>query len=128
MCLGDLMLDRYLWGTATRLSPEAAVPVVDFVSQSECLGGAGNVAANLAALGAHVETFGAIGADEAGRALQKCLRAENVVEKGVIPDAKRVTTVKTRIIARHQQVVRVDQERREPLRAETEKKLLGVLV
>jgi rfaE bifunctional protein kinase chain/domain len=125
--LGDLMLDRYLWGTATRLSPEAAVPVVDFVSQSECLGGAGNVAANLGALGAHVEMFGAIGADETGRALQKCLRAENIIEKGVVPDAKRVTTVKTRIIARHQQVVRVDQERREPLRPETEKKLLGVL-
>jgi D-beta-D-heptose 7-phosphate kinase/D-beta-D-heptose 1-phosphate adenosyltransferase len=125
--LGDLMLDRYLWGTATRLSPEAAVPVVDFVSQSECLGGAGNVAANLAALGAHVETFGAIGTDEAGRALQRCLRAEGIVEKGVVPDGKRATTVKTRIIARHQQVVRVDQERREPLRAETEKKLLGVL-
>src|SRR5271170_7060040 len=125
--LGDLMLDRYLWGTATRLSPEAAVPVVDFVSQSECLGGAGNVAANLAALGARVEMFGAIGADEAGRALQKCLRAENIVEWGVIPDAKRVTTVKTRIIARHQQVVRVDQERREAVRPETEKKLLGIL-
>jgi D-beta-D-heptose 7-phosphate kinase/D-beta-D-heptose 1-phosphate adenosyltransferase len=125
--LGDLMLDRYLWGTATRLSPEAAVPVVDFVSQSECLGGAGNVAANLAALGAHVETFGAIGTDEAGRALQKCLRAEGIVEKGVVPESKRVTTVKTRIIARHQQVVRVDQERREALRPETEKKLLGVL-
>ena len=56
--LGDLMLDRYLWGTASRLSPEAAVPVVDFVEQSECLGGAGNVAANLAALGAKVEAFG----------------------------------------------------------------------
>ena len=74
-----------------------------------------------------VEMFGAIGTDEAGRALQKCLRAEGIVEKGVVPDSKRVTTVKTRIIARHQQVVRVDQERREPLRPETEKKLLGVL-
>jgi rfaE bifunctional protein kinase chain/domain len=125
--LGDLMLDRYLWGTATRLSPEAAVPVVDFVSQSECLGGAGNVAANLAALGAQVETFGAIGSDEAGRALQKCLRGGGIVEKGVVPDAKRVTTVKTRIIARHQQVVRLDQERREPLRPETERKVLGIL-
>ncbi|MGA2094830.1 MAG: PfkB family carbohydrate kinase [Candidatus Acidiferrum sp.] len=125
--VGDLMLDRYLWGTATRLSPEAAVPVVDFVSQSECLGGAGNVAANLAALGAHVETFGAIGSDEPGRALQKCLRALNVIEKGVIPNPKRMTTVKTRIIAKHQHVVRVDQERREELRPETEKKLLGAL-
>jgi bifunctional ADP-heptose synthase (sugar kinase/adenylyltransferase) len=56
--LGDLMLDRYLWGTASRLSPEAAVPVVDLVEQSECLGGAGNVAANLAALGAMVEEIG----------------------------------------------------------------------
>jgi D-beta-D-heptose 7-phosphate kinase/D-beta-D-heptose 1-phosphate adenosyltransferase len=115
--LGDLMLDRYLWGTASRLSPEAAVPVVDFVEQSECLGGAGNVAANIAALGARVEAFGVSGNDEPGQALQKCLRAANIEDKGIIADAKRVTTVKTRIIARHQQVVRVDHERREPLRA-----------
>src|SRR6266478_4495407 len=102
--LGDLMLDRYLWGTASRLSPEAAVPVVDFVEQSECLG--------------------AIGTDEAGKALRDCLRAAHIAEKGVLADARRVTTVKTRIIARHQQVVRVDHERREPLRAETEERLL----
>ncbi|HET9994031.1 MAG TPA: PfkB family carbohydrate kinase [Candidatus Acidoferrum sp.] len=125
--LGDLMLDRYLWGTASRLSPEAAVPVVDFVSQSECLGGAGNVAANIAALGARVEIFGAMGSDEAGRALQKCLRAANILDKGVVADGKRVTTVKTRIIARHQQVVRVDHERREPLRPETQEKVLRAL-
>jgi D-beta-D-heptose 7-phosphate kinase/D-beta-D-heptose 1-phosphate adenosyltransferase len=125
--LGDLMLDRYLWGTAWRLSPEAAVPVVDFVEQSECLGGAGNVAANIAALGARVEAFGVTGNDEPGRALQKCLRDANIADKGIIADAKRVTTVKTRIIARHQQVVRVDRERREPLRAETQEKLLRIL-
>jgi len=125
--LGDLMLDRYVWGTATRLSPEAAVPVVDFVSQSECLGGAGNVAANLAALGARVEMFGAIGTDEAGKALQRCLRAQDIGDEGVIANAKRMTTLKTRIIAKHQHVVRVDHERREPLRPETEKKLLGAL-
>jgi rfaE bifunctional protein kinase chain/domain len=123
--LGDLMLDRYLWGTASRLSPEAAVPVVDFVEQSECLGGAGNVAANLAALGARVEAFGAIGNDEPGHALRKCLRAASIGEKGVFADAKRVTTVKTRIIARHQHLVRVDQERRDPLRAATEQRLLS---
>src|SRR6266403_1006822 len=125
--LGDLMLDRYLWGTASRLSPEAAVPVVDFVEQSECLGGAGNVAANIAALGGRVEAFGVTGNDEPGRALQKCLRAANIADKGVIADAKRVTTVKTRIIARHQQVVRVDHERREALRTETQEKLLRLL-
>jgi D-beta-D-heptose 7-phosphate kinase/D-beta-D-heptose 1-phosphate adenosyltransferase len=125
--LGDLMLDRYLWGTASRLSPEAAVPVVDFAEQSECLGGAGNVAANIAALGARVEAFGVIGSDEPGRALQKCLRAANIAGNGILADSKRVTTVKTRIIARHQQVVRVDRERREPLRAETQEKLLHQL-
>jgi D-beta-D-heptose 7-phosphate kinase/D-beta-D-heptose 1-phosphate adenosyltransferase len=125
--LGDLMLDRYLWGAASRLSPEAAVPVVDFVEQSECLGGAGNVAANIAALGARVEVFGVIGNDEPGRALQKCLRAAGIADKGIIAGSKRVTTVKTRIIARHQQVVRVDRERREPLRSETQERLLRLL-
>src|SRR5437660_2934031 len=125
--LGDLMLDRYLWGTASRLSPEAAVPIVDFVEQSECLGGAGNVAANISTLGAHVEVFGVIGNDEAGRALQECLSAANIADKGIIADSKRVTTVKTRIIARHQQVVRVDRERREPLRSETQESLLRLL-
>jgi D-beta-D-heptose 7-phosphate kinase/D-beta-D-heptose 1-phosphate adenosyltransferase len=125
--LGDLMLDRYLWGTASRLSPEAPVPVVDFVEQSEFLGGAGNVAANIAALGASVEAFGVTGNDEPGRALQKCIRAANIADRGIIGDTKRVTTVKTRIVAQQRQVVRVDHERREPLRAETQEKLLRML-
>jgi rfaE bifunctional protein kinase chain/domain len=140
--LGDLMLDRYLWGTASRLSPEAAVPVVDFVSQSECLGGAGNVAANLAALGARVEIFGVIGgekifggkanrakigADEPGRALLRCLREASILHAGLMVDAQRVTTVKTRIIAKHHQVVRVDHERREPLGTQSQEKLLRTL-
>src|SRR2546423_10447325 len=85
---GDFMLDRYLWGTASRLSPEAAVPVVDFVEQSECLGGSGNVAANIATLGARVEAFGVVGNDEPGRALQKCLRGASNADKGVIVDSK----------------------------------------
>src|SRR6266480_2184569 len=126
--LGDLMLDRYLWGTASRLSPEAAVPVVDFVEQNECLGGAGNVAANMAALGARVEAFGVLGSDEAGRAMQGCLRDARIGGKGVIADAKRITTVKTRIIARHQQVVRVDRERQEAVRQETQEKLLRLVI
>ena len=121
--LGDLMLDRYLWGTASRLSPEAAVPVVDFVEQSECLGGAGNVAANLAALGARVEAFGVIGEDQAGSALRSCLRAAGIAERGTISDKSRVTTVKTRVIARHQQIVRIDQERWNQLAAPLEEKL-----
>src|SRR5436309_12842490 len=92
--LGDLMLDRYLWGTASRLSPEAAVPVVDFAEQSECLGGAGNVAANLAALGARVELFSVTGAEKNGKggddsatAMRKCLAAAGITSKGVLADA-----------------------------------------
>jgi len=125
--LGDLMLDRYLWGTASRLSPEAPIPVIDFVEQNECLGGSGNVAANIAKLGAKVEAFGVIGNDEPGRSLRRCLGDDGIGEKGVLVDPQRITTVKTRIIARHQQVVRVDHERREPARAKTQEKLLQVL-
>ena len=126
--LGDTMLDRYLWGTATRLSPEAAVPVVDFVEQSECLGGAGNVAANLAAMGARVAAFGVIGDDEPGAALRRCLRQAGITDQGVIADKSRVTTVKTRVIARHQQIVRIDHERREPVAASIEEKLFRRLL
>jgi rfaE bifunctional protein kinase chain/domain len=130
--VGDLMLDRYLWGTASRLSPEAAVPVVDFAEQSECLGGAGNVAANLAALGARVEMFGVVGAgkapaDEPGESLRKDLRAANISDKGVVSDPRRITTVKTRIIARHQHIVRVDHERHEPLHPDIQGRLLRAL-
>jgi rfaE bifunctional protein kinase chain/domain len=135
--LGDLMLDRYLWGTANRLSPEAAVPVVDLASQSDCLGGAGNVAANLAGLGAHVEAFGVIGGknaagklrdDQPGNVLRACLRDEKIADHGVLAVARRVTTVKTRVIARHQQIVRIDHERHDALAPETEEKLFRPLV
>ncbi|HUI73438.1 MAG TPA: PfkB family carbohydrate kinase [Candidatus Acidoferrum sp.] len=122
--VGDLMLDRYLWGTATRLSPEAAVPVVDFAEQSECLGGAGNVALNIAALGARVQMFGVIGEDEPGRALRACLREARIGDRGALAHKSRVTTVKTRVIAKHQHIVRIDHERRDALRPELEEKLL----
>jgi rfaE bifunctional protein kinase chain/domain len=126
--LGDLMLDRYLWGTASRLSPEAAVPVVDFAEQSECLGGAGNVAANLASLGARVEAFGLVGQDEPGNALRACLREAGIADRGAVADKSRVTTVKTRVIARHQQIVRIDRERRDPVAAALEEKLFRLLL
>jgi rfaE bifunctional protein kinase chain/domain len=123
--VGDFMLDRYVWGSATRLSPEAAVPVVDFVSQTDCLGGAGNVAANLAALGARVSAFGIAGADEAARGLRSSLTEAGVDDKGLLSDSRRITTMKTRVIARHQQVVRVDREERRPLSAALEQLLIA---
>jgi len=131
--LGDLMLDRYLFGSASRLSPEAPVPVVNFVSQSNCPGGAGNVAANLSALGAPVQTFGVLGGkkvgaskvvdDERGADFRRCLAESGIDASGVLADPQRKTTVKTRVIARHQQIVRIDDERRDPLSPESEEKL-----
>ena len=121
---GDLMLDRYLWGTATRLSPESPVPVVDYAAQSECLGGAGNVAANLTALGAKVTLFGVVGDDEPAAALRRKLAELDLPDQGVLTDPACITTLKTRIIARHQQIVRVDRERRAPLDPETEDRLI----
>jgi rfaE bifunctional protein kinase chain/domain len=135
--LGDLMLDRYLWGEASRLSPEAPVPVVDFASQSSHLGGAGNVAANLAGLGAQVRVFGLIGGkkaaqkrvadDEPGAALRSCLRTARIDDTGVLADPSRITTLKTRVIA-HQQIVRIDHERHADLTPESEEKLFRLLV
>jgi len=141
--LGDLMLDRYVWGNANRLSPEAAVPVVDYVSEQDCPGGAGNVAVNIAALGAQVEVFGVVGgqkgwgrgenakkmaADEAGAALHACLRKLGIGDRGIIADVDRLTTLKTRIIAKHQHIVRIDHERRDTVSPQTEEKLFRLLV
>jgi D-glycero-beta-D-manno-heptose-7-phosphate kinase len=126
--VGDWMLDRYVWGTANRISPEAAVPIVDFSEQKDRLGGAGNVAANLAALGARVEAFGVIGKDEAGAALRREMRAMRLTEKGIVEVPGRPTTLKTRIIARQQQVVRVDREVRTRLPEQTEEQLVKRVV
>jgi len=122
--VGDWMLDRYVWGNASRLSPEAAVPVVDFVEESSVLGGAGNVAANLVALGARVVPFGAAGKDADADSLRAMVRGLEMPEKGIVEDASRPTTVKTRIIARHQQIVRVDREARAPLHPDVEELLV----
>jgi D-beta-D-heptose 7-phosphate kinase/D-beta-D-heptose 1-phosphate adenosyltransferase len=136
--LGDLMLDRYLWGMAHRLSPEAAVPVVDFVSQNDCLGGAGNVAANIVALGAKVQIYGVLGGkrtkkkqtpdDEAGTVLRNCLHRAGIDDAGVLADFCRMTTVKTRVIARHQQIVRIDHENHNPIATETGERLFRLLL
>lgn len=126
--VGDWMLDRYVWGTANRISPEAAVPVVDFVKESNCLGGAGNVAANLAALGARVEAFGVIGKDEGGEAIRRQMRETGLGRgylAGIVELGGRPTTLKTRIIARQQQVVRIDREMRTRLPERAEKQLIN---
>ncbi len=122
--VGDLMLDRYLWGKAARLSPEAPVPVVDFTGQKDFLGGAGNVTANLVSLGARVTPFGATGDDEAALALRQRLSEFGLSQNGVITEAGRHTTLKMRIMTRHQQLLRVDRESREPLEKSSEERLI----
>jgi len=121
--LGDLMLDRYIWGKVSRISPEAPVPVVEVVNSTSSLGGAGNVAANLRSLGAIPILVGLVGGDEEGEWIRRSVPDA----RGVFIDPKLPTTVKTRIIAHHQQVVRVDQEKRRTLPAETEKKILDFI-
>jgi len=122
--VGDLMLDRYIWGYAKRISQEAPVPVVEVARTTAAPGGAANVARNLAALGGQAAAFGAIGDDPAARDLLQLLTDERVDVSGVLRDPARVTTEKTRVIAGHQQVVRVDTERAASLSAEHEAALL----
>ncbi len=114
--IGDVILDRYLWGSATRVSPEAPVLVVDVDREELRLGGAANVAQNVRALGATPVLIGVVGSDAAAQSLRSELRARDVdSDGGVISDDARRTTLKTRILALHQQVLRADEESREPL-------------
>lgn len=108
--VGDLMLDRYLLGDIERISPEAPVPVVLVSSRRDALGGAANVAANVAAVGAHCHLVGAIGTDAAGAELRDALARVGIDSSRVLSVQERPTTTKTRIVARGQQVCRVDDE------------------
>jgi D-glycero-beta-D-manno-heptose-7-phosphate kinase len=123
LVLGDLMLDKYIWGHVSRISPEAPVPVVEVHKDTSCLGGAGNVCQNLLSLGARPLLVGVVGDDEYGLWIKDNLRDN----RGILVDKARPTTVKTRIIAHHQQVVRVDQERKSPVSAEVEEQIFTFL-
>ncbi len=127
LVLGDVILDRYVWGSVERISPEAPVPVVRVERESSMLGGAGNVARNLAALGAQTEIVAAVGEDDAARELLKLFSSWKIGVSGLVTDAERPTTLKTRVIARAQQVVRYDRERDEPIAASTADALVEAL-
>jgi D-beta-D-heptose 7-phosphate kinase/D-beta-D-heptose 1-phosphate adenosyltransferase len=125
LVIGDLMLDEYLWGKAERISPEAPVQVVDVQREELRLGGAGNVANNLAALGARVTVCSVIGADENGTALLNACNHRDVNVDAVFRDPTRRTSRKTRVVAAHQQIVRIDRESREPLASGAEEQICG---
>ena len=110
LVIGDLMVDQYIWGKVKRISPEAPVPVVEVTKENLLLGGAANVAHNLHSLGGKVFIAGTIGSDDTGKILTNKLTEKGFNTDGIIIDSERPTTVKTRVIAHSQQVVRFDRE------------------
>jgi D-glycero-beta-D-manno-heptose-7-phosphate kinase len=125
LVVGDVMLDQFIWGGVSRISPEAPVPVVDFSRESFMPGGAANVARNLVSLETPAELFGVIGNDDAARKLQKLLGEQDIGCTGLVKNAARHTSIKTRIVAHQQQVVRIDRETRGDLDPQTTGKLLA---
>lgn len=123
LVVGDVMLDQFIWGWVSRISPEAPVPVVEIHKETQHLGGAGNVASNIKALGGVPLLIGVIGRDEAGRQLQRQAR-RLLGSDDLVVDPARLTTVKTRIIAHNQQVCRADRECRDELSEETTRSLI----
>jgi D-glycero-beta-D-manno-heptose-7-phosphate kinase len=115
LVFGDMMLDRFIYGSVSRISPEAPVPVVEIKSETTCLGGAANVAANISSLGGIPVPLGVAGDDYEGNRLREKFRALGSPVGGLIADTNRPTSVKTRIIAHHQQICRTDREDRAPL-------------
>lgn len=118
LVIGDVMLDRYWWGTVSRISPEAPVPVVRHERSTLAAGGAANVAANIAGLSGHASLVGLIGNDEGGRELPQVLERLGVSTENLLMLAERPTTVKTRVVAHSQHVVRVDSEDASPISEE----------
>lgn len=125
--LGDVLLDEFLWGEATRISPEAPVPVILLERESWSLGGAANVAANVRALGGDVTLFSVIGRDRAGEQVRELLQECGIDDSGLLTKSGRPTTVKQRVLARNKHVLRIDREHTAPLSAKEAGRLLRVL-
>ncbi len=125
--VGDVIMDEFLWGRVDRISPEAPVPVVEVERQSHMLGGAGNVVNNIIALGGRALLCGVVGNDPIGKKLARILGKLNNVTDGLVVENRRPTTMKTRVVAHSQQVVRVDREERKPVDEKSIGNLLAIL-
>ncbi|MCU4176268.1 bifunctional heptose 7-phosphate kinase/heptose 1-phosphate adenyltransferase [Carboxylicivirga sp. N1Y90] len=123
LVVGDVMIDSYLWGDVTRISPEAPVPILATTGRENRLGGAANVALNIQSLGAIPIMCSVIGKDDAGAIFRELLEKRQLPADGIIASSKRKTTIKTRIISHNQHVLRVDEEEDNELNQELEKKL-----
>jgi D-beta-D-heptose 7-phosphate kinase/D-beta-D-heptose 1-phosphate adenosyltransferase len=123
LVVGDIVLDHYIWGKVSRISPEAPVPVVNVTRESLLLGGATNVVNNIHSLGGRVSVCGVIGQDEAGKQLLHLLHKQGIRTEGLIVDSARPTTIKTRVIAHSQQVVRFDRESKERIERDIHRRI-----
>ena len=127
LVIGDLMIDEYLWGSVDRISPEAPVPVVCIETESQTLGGAGNVINNLTAMGATVFPIGTAGTGKAGLMIYEKLTELGVETEGIVSEPDRPTTRKTRVIASNQQVLRIDKEIKTQITDSTLEKLMVII-
>jgi D-beta-D-heptose 7-phosphate kinase/D-beta-D-heptose 1-phosphate adenosyltransferase len=127
LVVGDVMLDQFVWGSVGRISPEAPVPVVDFERESSMPGGAANVARNLTSLQVPTELYGVVGKDQAAGQLKRLLLEHRIGCRGLITSGSRPTSVKTRIVAHTQQVVRIDREARDGIDASATRRLTNAL-
>lgn len=127
LVIGDIIMDEYIWGNVSRISPEAPVPVVDVERETKMLGGAANVIRNMAALGARPVLCGVIGDDGTGEEIVSTLSHMGLETGGVVKEPGRPTSIKTRIVAQNQQVVRFDRESRADVRPESIRSLLDFI-
>ena len=128
LIIGDVMIDSYMWGKVDRISPEAPVPIVNNIKKENRLGGAGNVVINVQALGATPIICSVIGKDSKSKTLHSLLKKRNLSTEGILEDESRKTTIKTRVIADNQHLLRVDEETDKELDKETEKKFIDKIL
>ena len=127
LVVGDIMIDEFIWGTVSRISPEAPVPVVAVTHEDLLLGGAANVVHNVHSLGGRVLLVGLIGDDQMGEKIKELLAEQKIDRSGLVVETGRPTTIKTRIIAHNQQVVRFDRESRDPISTQSQERLLDYI-
>lgn len=127
LVIGDLMVDHFIWGKVSRISPEAPVPVVEVARESLLLGGSANVMNNILSVGGRVAAAGVIGADDMGRWLLGECRRRKIGMEGIVTERKRPTTIKTRIVAHSQQMVRFDREKMDPIRQDSVRRIVDYL-
>jgi D-glycero-beta-D-manno-heptose-7-phosphate kinase len=127
LVIGDIILDEYIWGDVSRISPEAPVPIVEIKKDEKRLGGASNVVHNIISLKGQADLFGVVGDDAYGREVIELIKGLGLKTNGIIKDSYRCTSIKTRVLGHNQQMMRIDRERKQPIDNEVTEKMLRAL-